>query len=247
MGYSLGGIFLLQLVVYYYCTLEGSCQNQRNHNGVSTFWRHRVQWHNNGRVYSLLSQGPQYQPSRRQESVAHTASSSMVLLNTQNQTGTLAAGRQQSSISSNNRREGLQQTNTQRARENPDQLWFQASRSGNHGNEGTGRSRNGIPDRRQGTVRSSSGQQSQRFNATTVNTARSNVMQGDDPRNRYKYHEENSYYNYFDTYERRRSSQRQRPGYGTRNVQNGKIHLQHYQINKNTPKTHRIFLHNVYK
>ncbi|CAJ0937332.1 unnamed protein product, partial [Ranitomeya imitator] len=221
MGCSLGSIFLLQLVVYFYCTLEGSCQNQRSHNGVSTYWRHRVQWQNGGRVYSLISQGPQYQPPRRRESTVHTAGSSSLLLSTQNQTGTLAAGRSQSPISNSNRRENSQHINTQRPRETPDQLWFQASRSGNRGNDATGRSRDGIPDRHQGTVHPQRPQQYKRVNATTGNAARSEVMQADDPRNPYKYHEENSYYNYFDTYESRRESQRRRPGYGTRHSQYG--------------------------
>ncbi|XP_071997323.1 protein-lysine 6-oxidase isoform X4 [Engystomops pustulosus] len=213
---SISGIFLLQLAVYFYCTLEGSCQNQRNHPGVSTIWRQRVQWHNNGRVYSLRSQGAQFLPPRRRESMVHTASSSLLLLSNQNQTGTR---RPSSSISNSNQRESTQ-IDAQRPREAADQLWFQASRSGSHGNNATGRSRNGAPERPPGTVHPSRGQQSQRVNATG-NTARSNAMQADDPRNPYKYHEENSYYNYFDTYERRRSSQRRRPGYGTRNFQYG--------------------------
>ncbi|XP_075710919.1 protein-lysine 6-oxidase isoform X1 [Rhinoderma darwinii] len=221
MGCSLAGVFFMHLVVYFYCMLEGSCQNQRNHNGASGFWRHRVKWQNSGRVYSLLSQGPQYQPPRRRESVAHIASSSTLLLSTQNQTGPLAAVRPQYSISNRNRSRGSGHTNMQRLRETPDQLWFQASRSGNNGNVATGRSRDAsTTERYHGTVHPSRGQQSQRVNTTTGNTAGSDVMQGDDPHNRYKHQEENAYYNYFDTYERR-TSQRRRPGYGTQYFQHG--------------------------
>ncbi|XP_056393332.1 protein-lysine 6-oxidase isoform X3 [Hyla sarda] len=220
MGCTLGGIFLLQIVVYFYCTLEGSCQNQGVRNGVSAFWRHRIQWQNSGRVYSLQSQGPHYKPPRRQGAVAHTANSSTLLLSTQNQTGTLAAIRPQSSISNSNQRDGSQQTNIQRPRENPNQQWFQASRSGYQGNDVTGGSRDGTRERLPGAVHPSRRQQSQRVNTTTGNTARLNVMQGDDPRNPYKNHEENAYYNYFNTNERRRTSQRW-PIYGTRYFQYG--------------------------
>ncbi|XP_066459209.1 protein-lysine 6-oxidase isoform X3 [Eleutherodactylus coqui] len=213
MGCSLAGIFLLHLVVYFYCTLEGSCQ--RNHNGLNTFLRHRVQWQNSGRVYSLLSQGPQYQPTRRQESVAHTARSSIILLSTQNQTGTLAAVGPQSSISNRNQRVGSQHTIMQRPRESPAQLWFQVSRSRNYGNDGRSR------DSTYGTIHSSHRQQPQRVNASTGSRVGSNVIQSDDPHDQYKNHEENDYSNYLDTYERRRASQRQRPGYGTSYFQNG--------------------------
>ncbi|XP_063820278.1 protein-lysine 6-oxidase isoform X3 [Pseudophryne corroboree] len=220
---SLGGMLLLQFFVYFYCTFEGSCQNYINPNGRSAFWRHRIQWQNSGKVHSLLSQGSQYRVPRRRESVSNAHRSSTLLLSTTNHTNiTLPdSGRPPSSNPDSNSNRGLQHTNTQSPR--ADQLWFQASRLRNPGDGATGRQRSredGSTERQQSTLHPLSGQQSQRQNATASNRAGPDIMQADDPYNPYKYSEE-TYYNYFDTYERRRTSQRQRPGYGTRYFQYG--------------------------
>ncbi|XP_072272143.1 protein-lysine 6-oxidase isoform X1 [Pyxicephalus adspersus] len=215
-------IFLLQLAVYLHCILQVTCQHQRIANGPNPLWRQRVQWQNNGRVYSLLSQGAEYQPARR--SSASTASHNpLVLLSTRNSTSQGSSGQPQPPRSENVQNEDRQTTTSSQASDPTGRLWFQANRR-NQGEDAAGRQRNrpeGATQRQQGASQPSSAQQAQRVNATTSNRARLDMMQGDDPYNPQKYNEDNPYYNYYDTYERPRSSDRQRPGYGTRYHQYG--------------------------
>ncbi|XP_068103108.1 protein-lysine 6-oxidase isoform X1 [Hyperolius riggenbachi] len=220
MGCTVGGIFLLQLVVYFYCTSQGSCQSYRSHSSQSATWRHRVQWQSGGRVYSLFSQGQEYQPPRRTESANHPPSSSVHLLSTRNDTSTVLSesARSHSSVPSSNQNLESGSINSQRPRETTGQVLPQALRARSTGTDATAQPRtrvDGARGRPQSTTRPSTGQQSQRVNAT-VNGARQDGMQGDDPYNPYKNSEDNLYRNYLDTYERRRTALRRRPGYGTR-------------------------------
>ncbi|XP_072272145.1 protein-lysine 6-oxidase isoform X3 [Pyxicephalus adspersus] len=224
MGCTIGSVFLLQLAVYFCCSFQGNCQSFKSHSSQSSFWRQRVQWQNSGRVYSLLSQGSEYQPPRRREPAVSAPSSSMVLLSARNHTSTSPPepGRQHSSNSGNGQTRGLERT--QRPRDSSGQLWFQASRTRSPAGDTTGQQRtrgDATRAQHQSTTRPSNRQQSQRVNATTVNAIRQDEIQGDDPYNPYKYSEDNPYQNYFDTYERRREDQRRRPGYGTRYFQHG--------------------------
>ncbi|XP_018426538.1 PREDICTED: protein-lysine 6-oxidase isoform X3 [Nanorana parkeri] len=226
MGCTMGSVFLLQLAVYFYCSLQGSCQSDRRHSSHSAFWRHRVQWNNGGRVYSLLSQGSEYQPPRRRESAVSAPSSSMILLSARNNSSTSLSepGRPHSSNPGKNQTGGLERTNNQRLRDSPGQLWFQASRARSPASDATVQQRtreDATGARHQSTARPSNRHQTQTVNSTTVNGVRQDAMQGDDPYNPYKYGEDNPYQNYFDTYERRRESLRRRPGYGMRYFQQG--------------------------
>ncbi|KAM4809988.1 protein-lysine 6-oxidase [Rhinophrynus dorsalis] len=212
MGCALGGIFLLQLV-YLLCILQGDCQQQRPSNGPGALFRQRMQWHSNGRVFSLLSHGSEYQPPRRREPEAGAPRSPVLLL----------ASRHNSSVSHGGEVRGqpARADPPNRQSSNPQQsgrFWFQAGRQRSAG-DAAGRQRSrgeGTQERRQGA------QHSDRVNGTAAGTGiRVDGMQGDDPYNPYKYSEDNPYYNYYDTYERPRSRDRQRPGYGTRYFQNG--------------------------
>ncbi|XP_073480782.1 protein-lysine 6-oxidase isoform X3 [Aquarana catesbeiana] len=229
MGCTMGSVFLLQLAVYFYCSLQGSCQSYRSQSSHSAFWKHRVQWQNSGRVYSLLSQGSEYQPPRRRESVESTPSRSLLLLSARNHSSTSLSkpGSPQSSNPGNNQTSGLERTNPQRLRDSSGQLSFGASRSRSRAGDATGQQRtreDAIRARHQSTPHPSNRQQPQIVNATAVNNIRQEVtqgLQGDDPYNPYKYSEDNRYQNQFDTYERRRESLRRRPGYGMRYFQYG--------------------------
>ncbi|XP_040200095.1 protein-lysine 6-oxidase isoform X2 [Rana temporaria] len=229
MGCTKGSVFLLQLAVYFYCILQGSCQSYRSQSSHSAFWKHRVQWQNSGRVYNLLSQGSEYKPPRRRESVESTPSRSILLLSAKNHTSISLSepGRPQSSNPGNNQTPGLERSNPQRLRDSSGQLSVQASRARSRAGDATGQQRtreDAIRARHQSTPRPSNRQQPQTVNATAVNSIRQDVaqgLQGDDPYNPYKYSEDNRYQNQFDTYERRRESLRRRPGNGMQYIQHG--------------------------
>lgn len=224
-------IFLLHLAVYLHCILQVTCQHQRIASGPNPLWRQRVQWQNNGRVYSLLSQGAEYQPSRR-SSASSASHNPLLLLSSRNNTSPGSSGRPQPSRSENVQGEVRHTTASSQASDSASRLWFQANRR-SQGEDAAGRHRSrpeSTTERRQTTPQLSSAQQTQRINATTSNTARLDMMQGDDPYNPYKYNEDNPYYNYYDTYERPRQSDRQRPGYGTRYHQYGKKKQRLFQI-----------------
>ncbi|XP_068103120.1 protein-lysine 6-oxidase isoform X3 [Hyperolius riggenbachi] len=213
-------MFLLQLAVYIYCILEGACQHQQLANGPNPLWRQRVQWQNNRRVYSLLSQGAAYQPSRRTSGSSSPPSNPLLLLSSRNST---SPERPQPPRSETPQGETRRTSSSSQASDSGSLLWFQANRR-SQGEDAAGRQRSrqdSSAQRRQGASQPSDAQQTQRVNATTSNRARLDMMQGDDPYNPYKYSEDNPYYNYYDTYDRPRQSDRQRPGYGTRYHQYG--------------------------
>ncbi|KAM4709897.1 protein-lysine 6-oxidase isoform 2-T2 [Discoglossus pictus] len=226
MACTLHGIFLLQIAVYFHCMLQGSCQHQRNPTGPNALWRHRVQWQNNGRVFSLMSQGSAYQPARRRQPVASAPQSPVLLLSSTNNSriSSGAAVNPQSSRPSTVQGGTQQHTGTQQTRGTATRHWFQAERQRNQGQDAAGRQRSRGEDaaqRHQGAAHPSGAQQPQRVNSTGDPRSRLDVMQGDDPYNPYKYSEDNPYYNYYDAYERPRTPERRRPGYGTRYFQHG--------------------------
>ncbi|XP_056393331.1 protein-lysine 6-oxidase isoform X2 [Hyla sarda] len=224
MDSSKVSILLLHLLIFLiHCILEGTCQHQRIAGGPNP-WRQRVQWQNNGRVYSLLSQGSEYQPSRRRTSTSGSSNSPLVLLSSRNSTSPGASGRPQASRPESPQTEVRQTTGTNQASETAGRLWFQAGRQRSQGEDASPKQRNtqeSATDRRHAPSQRSSPQQTQRVNASASNRDRLDMMQGDDPYNPYKYNDDNPYYNYYDTYDRPRSSDRQRPGYGTRYHQYG--------------------------
>ncbi|KAM8962186.1 protein-lysine 6-oxidase [Pelodytes ibericus] len=227
MGCIWGGMFLLQLAVFLQCSLQGMGQVHRNQNGPSALWRQRLQWQNNGRVFSLLSQGSEYQPPRRRDPVSSEPGRPTLLLHSRNSTSiSIGAGeRPQQSGPDTRQSVERQQTSPQQSRESGSRLWFQAERGRSTGDAAAaGRQRSSGETgttARQNATRPSGAQQSQTGNGTRDTRVRVDAMQGDDPYNPYKYTDDNPYYNYHDTYERSRPRERERPGYGTRYFQNG--------------------------
>lgn len=228
MSFTMGSVFLLHLVVYFYCSFQGSCLSYRSQSSHSALWRHRVQWQNSGRVYSLLSLGSEYQPPRRRNPAAHAPSCAMLLLSSRNHTSTSLSepGMPHSSNPGNNQTQGVEHVNTQGQRNSSDQLWFQASRARSRVADATGKKRtreHATRARYQSPASPAYRQQSQTVNATTINGVRQDVMHGNDLYNPYKYSEDNSFLNSFDTSERRES--RQRSGHGLQHLQYGKIQV----------------------
>ncbi|XP_078422842.1 protein-lysine 6-oxidase [Cetorhinus maximus] len=219
-------------------------QQQEQESSAAAPWRQRIQWRNNGRVYSLLSLGSEYQPPQ-----GSSGSNSLFLLSDSDTNSTAGSGstrdtRRGSSAQSSPTNSGarsVQQpggtslsTSQQRpsgARRAGASQWWQSTSSnsprssGARGREASGVSRQGArvtPDA------SSVNQDIREPPATGQNTSSQgsrrapseDVMAGDDPYNPYKQTDDNPYYNYYDTYERPRARPR-RPGYGTRYFQHG--------------------------
>ncbi|XP_065600400.1 protein-lysine 6-oxidase isoform X2 [Cyrtonyx montezumae] len=186
-------------------------------------WRQRIQWENNGQVYSLLSQGAQYQPPRRRQA-AEPASGPVLLLRGNGSAPRGAAARPQSQPEPEPEPEPRPQP---RPRPQPGgsrgsgaRHWFQAGYQAPSGSRAaaspsSAASRSGGPgdesERSAGGLPAPSG----------LRAGREDVMVGDDPYNPYKYTDDNPYYNYYDTYERPRQGSRYRPGYGTGYFQYG--------------------------
>lgn len=87
MHFAPPGLLLAQLhaCIYWSCLWPAGCQQppppplRRDPPPPPAAWRQRIQWENNGQVYSLLSLGSQYQPPRRRQA-AEAAGSPILLL-----------------------------------------------------------------------------------------------------------------------------------------------------------------------
>ncbi|KAG8516699.1 Protein-lysine 6-oxidase, partial [Galemys pyrenaicus] len=185
----------------------GQQQPPRESPAAPGAWRQKIQWENNGQVFSLLSLGSQYQPQRRRDAGvaapgAANASASQprtpILLLRNNRT---AAARGRAAASS-----GAAAGRPRPAARH----WFQAGYSSSGARDG-GAQRTGnrtAPEERPAL-------------SNLRPPSRVDGMVGDDPYNPYKYSDDNPYYNYYDTYERPRPGSRYRPGYGTGYFQYG--------------------------
>lgn len=171
-------------------------------------WRQRIQWENNGQVFSLLSLGSQYQPQRRRDPGA-TAPGAANGAASQPRTPFLVL-RRNHTAGARARTAGSSGAAAGRPRPAA-RHWFQA-----------GYSPSGARD----AESSRAGNQTAPEDRPALSNLRppSHVdgMVGDDPYNPYKYSDDNPYYNYYDTYERPRPGSRYRPGYGTGYFQYGK-------------------------
>ncbi|XP_074788726.1 protein-lysine 6-oxidase isoform X4 [Athene noctua] len=208
MHFAPPGLLLAQLhaCIYWSCLWPAGCQQpplRRDPPPPPAAWRQRIQWENNGQVYSLLSLGSQYQPPRRRQA-AEAAGSPILLLRNN---GTLP------------RRAATRAAATAAAQPQPSagsrggsgaQHWFQA------GYQAPSGGRAAAGQRSQGSTEAGGLPPLSSFRP-----GREDVMVGDDPYNPYKYTDDNPYYNYYDTYERPRQGSRYRPGYGTGYFQYG--------------------------
>ncbi|XP_053910876.1 protein-lysine 6-oxidase isoform X1 [Cuculus canorus] len=243
MRVSPPAVLLAQLhaCLYWSCLRPASCQQPpgRDPPPPPAAWRQRIQWENNGQVYSLLSLGSQYQPPRRRQ----PAAGSPILLLRNNATqprGAAAravqpAAAQPQPAAAQPQPAAPGQPQPQPAagsrRGSGARHWFQAGYQAPSGG-----SRAAGVQRSSGATRSGSAGLSppsstdgNRSSAgaggppslSSFRPGREDVMVGDDPYNPYKYTDDNPYYNYYDTYERPRQGSRYRPGYGTGYFQYG--------------------------
>ncbi|XP_072925409.1 protein-lysine 6-oxidase [Hemitrygon akajei] len=240
MNYQTSIYLVKVLGLYLTCLLvEVNGQGQRpRQQQNSAVWSRRIQWENNGRVYSLVSLGSEYQPP--QDS---SGSNSLFLLSDTNSTADSGARRRPSSSARSPhtpsgaraaRRRG--DSPLAQARQRPSgarrtgaSQWSQGTSSNN---PGPARSRGNSQPTGAGSreePRRDNANQNLRDTPATQRNASSlgsrgigneDIMVGDDPYNPYKQTDDNPYYNYYDTYERPGSRPR-RPGYGTRYFQHG--------------------------
>ncbi|XP_003223059.1 protein-lysine 6-oxidase isoform X2 [Anolis carolinensis] len=169
-------------------------------------WQQRIQWENNGQVFSLLSVGSQYQPPRRRHSSEAPQGNHVLLLR-----GNGTAPRRAASPAA------------APSLAPAERHWFQAGGGGGGGGGGRGRGSEAAspPPPESAPSRSGNNSSSHTPPLNSLPRRRDDVMQGDDPYNPYKYTDDNPYYNYHDTYERPRQGSRYRPGYGTGYFQYG--------------------------
>ncbi|XP_077200495.1 protein-lysine 6-oxidase isoform X2 [Paroedura picta] len=227
------GLAQLQACLYWSCLwwLPAGGQPQRNPPPPPppAVWRQRIQWENNGQVYSLLSLGSQYQPARRRHSQSQSqgpAQGGHVLL----LRGNATTPRRAPAVPPG---QGAAAAATATATRRPEaRHWFQAgyqhSAGNNGGGRGHGRTGAGGSAPREPQARRLESAPSRAGNGSgppplsnLQPPRREDGMVGDDPYNPYKYTDDNPYYNHYDTYERSRQDGRYRPGYGTGYFQYG--------------------------
>ncbi|CAN9504913.1 unnamed protein product [Ophioblennius macclurei] len=184
-------------------------QSQRNpgEQRAAAALRQTLQWSHNGKVFSILSQGSQYQPARRRGAPQEQVQPRPLTI-----IRDAAAEDARSQPAGERQQQGEQQQQQQQPSQPqsiPQPLHRLLRGQQHHHRE------------RAGT------QTSRRVNDTqekvTVSpppARREDMMVGDDPRDPYKsIDHDNPYYNHYDVYDRPR--QRGRPGYGTRYHQYG--------------------------
>lgn len=236
MRFAPPGLLLAQLhaCIYWSCLCPAGCQQQqqqpprRDPPPPPAAWRQRIQWENNGQVYSLLSLGSQYQPPRRRQA-AEAAGSPILLLRNNGTVQPRRAARPAASAAA--------QPHAQPAASRPGsgaRHWFQAGYQAPSGARSPAAATSAARSASSGAPRPSpaggTGTDGNRSSTGagslpplgSFRPGREDVMVGDDPYNPYKYTDDNPYYNYYDTYERPRQGSRYRPGYGTGYFQYGK-------------------------
>lgn len=242
MRFAPTGLLLAQLhaCIYWSCLRPAGCQQQppprREPPPPPAAWRQRIQWENNGQVYSLLSLGSQYQPPRRRQA-AEAAGSPILLLRNN---GTALPRRAPPASASASAPAAQPQPQPQPAGTRGGsgaRHWFQAGYRASSGGRAAGGQRNPAarsdssgaprPSAAASPARGTDGNGSSTGAGSlpplsSFRPGREDVMVGDDPYNPYKYTDDNPYYNYYDTYERPRQGSRYRPGYGTGYFQYGK-------------------------
>ncbi|XP_060693626.1 protein-lysine 6-oxidase-like [Hemiscyllium ocellatum] len=244
-------MYLLKLFGLYLTCLVGEIhgqqqqqQQQEQDSSAGALWRQRIQWRNNGRVYSLLSLGSEYQPPQ-----GSSGSNRLFLLSDSDTNSTVSSGRDSNArrAPTSSRAQSSQNTSGARAvRQRGDSPLSRSQsrlsgathplRGSSRGNPRPSGPRNqpgarsgGVPGQGarvtpastdQDSIRETPATGQNRSSPSLPGTASADVMVGDDPYNPYKSTDDNPYYNYYDTYERPRVRPR-RPGYGTRYFQHG--------------------------
>lgn len=193
------------LVVFILQTAQ-SQRNPRTQQGSDqrAALRQTLQWSHNGKIFSILSQGAEYQPARRrgapQEQVQ--ARPVTIIQDTQSQPVVVQQPQQP--------RRPASESQNPRSLPQPLQRLVRGQEHRQRHHERTGTQRSNKVNETQ-----------EKVTVSPPVPRRQDMMVGDDPYDPYKsIDSDNPYYNYYDVYERPR--QRNRPGYGTRYHQYGK-------------------------
>lgn len=189
--------------VYFFVFILQAAQSQRNPgtrqgDTQGAALRQTLQWSHNGQVFSILSQGSEYQPPKRRGAAQEQVQARPVtIIRDENarhpDTPSQSSGRD--SVPPALQRLVRGHEHRQHHRDRP------GERTGTHSSAKANETQEGV-------------------SVSPSLPRRDDMMVGDDPYDPYKSIDgDNPYYNYYDVYERPR--QRARPGYGTRNHQYG--------------------------
>lgn len=204
--------------VYFFVFILQAAQSQRDlRENQRAALRQTLQWSHNGKIFSILSQGSEYQPPRRRGAPQEQVQSRPVTIIRD------ADVRHQDTSNPPVAQQQQQQQQSPRPASNPRspgglppplQRLVRGHEHRQHHRD--------RPGARTGTHSSSRANETQeKVTVSPPVPRRDDMMVGDDPYDPYKSTDgDNPYYNYYDVYERPRP--RPRPGYGTRNHQYGK-------------------------
>lgn len=185
-------------------------QSQRNpdtqpRNDQAGSLRQTLQWSHNGKVFSILSQGSEYQPPRRRGAPQEQVRAQPVTII------------HDTHVKQDAQSQSVVQQQQQPPRSLPPSL--QRLLRGHEHRQHPHHGRSGESEGTQGSRRVNDTQE--KVTVSPPLPRREDMMVGDDPYDPYKsIDSDNPYYNYHDVYERPRP--RSRPGYGTRYHQYGK-------------------------
>ncbi|XP_034564813.1 protein-lysine 6-oxidase [Notolabrus celidotus] len=221
MGLRIFGTRLYAYACLYFCVfILQAVQSQREPGAQqSAALRQTFQWSHNGKIFSILSDGSEYQPARRRGAQQEQVRARPVTI-IHNEEATHPDTSSQSQQQQPQQPQQLQpQQQPPRPASNP------------HSSRGLPpplqRLVRGHDHRQHHHERLGETQRNRANNETQVNATvspslprRDDIMMGDDPYDPHKSTDsDNPYYNYYDVYERPRP--RSRPGYGTRYHQYG--------------------------
>lgn len=208
--------------VYFFVFILQAAQSQRDpetQQGESqrAALRQTLQWSHNGKIFSILSQGSEYQPPRRRGAPQEQVQARPVTIirdgDSRHPDASSQPVAQQQQQQQQPPRPGSN-PHSPRGLPPPLQRLVRGHEHRQHHHD--------RPGERAGTQRSSSANETQeKVTVSPPLPRREDMMVGDDPYDPYKSTDsDNPYYNHYDVYERPR--QRSRPGYGTRYHQYGK-------------------------
>ncbi|XP_059213240.1 protein-lysine 6-oxidase [Centropristis striata] len=160
--------------------------------------RQTLQWSHNGKIFSILSQGSEYQPPRRRGAPQEQVQARPVTI--------IRDADAKHPDTSSPPVAQQQPASNPRGLPPPLQRLVRGHEHRQHHQERTGTQR-------------SSNETQEKLTVSPPQARREDMMAADDPYDPYKSTDDNPYYNYYDVYERPRP--RSRPGYGTRYHQYG--------------------------
>ncbi|XP_022617879.1 protein-lysine 6-oxidase-like [Seriola dumerili] len=213
MGLRIFGTpFYAYACVYLFVFILQAAQSQRNPstqqgNNQRPALRNTLQWSHNGKIFSILSQGSEYQPPRRRGAPQEQVQARPVTIirdadvrHQDTQSQPVAQQQQQPPRSESH----------PHSSGGPVPLFQRLVRGHEHRQH-----HNDRPGERSGTQRSNRANETQeKVTVSPPLPRREDMMVGDDPYDPYKsIDSDNPYYNHYDVYER--PMPRQRPGYGT--------------------------------